>query len=70
MDIAIETRSRIERIAGEDGCGVSYLQFKEILNNVDGDIKKQEHFEDFICNIRYMCENEDPADHRLIFCFV
>ncbi len=69
-DIADATKSRITWIAGAEGCSESWLSFQEILNNVKGDSAKQERFEEFLGNISYMCENEDPADHRIVFCFI
>ncbi len=69
-NIAAGTKSRIKRIEGEEGCEESWLNFQEILNDARDDPTKQEHFEDFLGAIKYMCEGEDPADHRIVFCFI
>jgi hypothetical protein len=69
-DIAPGTKSRVKGIEGEEGCGESWLSFQEILTDVEGDPAKQERFKDFLGIIRYMCEDEDPAGHRIVFCFI
>jgi len=69
-DITPETKKHIEDIEGDEGCGESWLTFKEIMDNVESDAEKQRYFEEFIGTIEYISENDDLANHRIVFCFI
>jgi len=69
-DIAKETRDRIEGVMGEEGFGESWLTFKEILDDVEGDPEKANRFEEFLSSVRLITETDDPELHRIVFCFI